>query len=113
MAWRMANRGMSTPEKTTLINTVDLGGLTTTTDTDADINVSEALLAKDQDGLENLQAKDLGLDQLKGDTVNTDHSLSGLAVGDGSGRFLQRNVRSESWKGTSIPFFRSTGRLAF
>ena len=68
--------------------TVDLGGLTTTTDTDADINVGETLLAEEEDGLEDLQAEDLRLDQLQRDTVNTDHALSGLAVSDGGGRFL-------------------------
>lgn len=70
--------------------TVDLGGLTTTLDTDANIHVGEALLAEEEDGLEKLEAQHLGLDKVEGDTVDTDHALAGLAVGDGSGGFLSR-----------------------
>jgi predicted GTPase len=74
------------------LNTIDLRSLTTTTNANADINVGKTLLAEDKDGLEDLQAEDLGLDKLKRDTVNTDHTLSGLAVSDGSSRFLQMSI---------------------
>lgn len=84
----MAKQKLVSREGIEGMHTVDLGSLTTTTDTDADINVGETLLAEDKDGLEDLQAEDLGLDELKGDTVDTDHTLSGLAVSDGSSRFL-------------------------
>ena len=68
--------------------TVDLRGLTTTLNTDADIDVGETLLAEDEDGLEDLEAEGLWLDQLEGNTVNTDHTLSGFAVSNCSSSFL-------------------------
>lgn len=73
-----------------LADSIDLRSVTTTLDTDADINVGEALLAQDEDRLKDLQAEDLGLDQLQGNTINTNQTLASLAMSDGSGGFLER-----------------------
>ena len=62
--------------------TIDLGDITTTTDADADVNASEDLLAEDEDGLEDLEAEELGLDELDGAAVDTDDTLALLADGD-------------------------------
>lgn len=73
-----------------LTDGIDLRSVTTTLHTDANVNVGEALLAQDQDGLKDLQTKDLWLDQLQGDTINTNQTLASLAMSDSSGGFLLR-----------------------
>lgn len=62
--------------------------MTTSLDTNADIQISEALLSEDKDWLEDLQTENLRLDKVEGDTVYTDHALAGLAVGNGGGGLL-------------------------
>jgi len=67
-----------------LADGVDLRGVTTTGDADADVDISELVNTEDQDGLVNLESQDLGLDLGKRLSVNLDETLSGLAVGDSS-----------------------------
>jgi hypothetical protein len=84
-----------------LADGVDLRGVTTTGDADADVDVgcwcllvlwtkgasvspcegglrTELVEAEDQDGLVDLEAKDLGLDEGKGLSVDLDETLTGL-----------------------------------
>ena len=61
---------------------IDLRDITTTTDADADVDVLEDLIAEDEDGLEDLEAEDLGLDELDGAAVDADEALALLADGD-------------------------------
>ena len=65
-----------------LTDGVDLRDITTTTDADADVDVREALLAEQEDGLKDLEAEDLGLHKLDGRAVHVDHALALLARGD-------------------------------
>lgn len=71
-----------------LTDGVDLGSVTTARDADADVDVGELVETNDQDGLVDLEAQDLGLDQAKGTTVDLDQTTASLAVGDGGGRLL-------------------------
>ena len=84
-----------------LADGVDLRGVTTTGDADADVDIScpycqysyspsllgverrvrtELVNTEDQDGLVNLESQDLGLDEGKRLSVNLDETLSGLDI---------------------------------
>ena len=84
-----------------LADGVDLRGVTTTGDADADVDIScpycqyscspsllgverrvrtELVNTEDQDGLVNLESQDLGLDLGKRLSVNLDETLSGLEI---------------------------------
>lgn len=71
-----------------LTDGVDLGGVTTTGDADADVDTGELVSADDQEGLVDLEAQDLRLDQREGLAVDLDEALALLAVGDSGGRLL-------------------------
>lgn len=71
-----------------LTDGVDLRGVTTAGDADANVNVGKLVEADDEDGLVDLEAENLGLDELKRAAVDLDETLAGLAVGDGGGRLL-------------------------
>ena len=64
-----------------------LGSGTATSDTNADVQVLEALGAKEEDGLPDFETEGSGLEQLEGLAVDFDESSAGGAVGDG-GRVL-------------------------
>ena len=63
-----------------LTDGVDLCGVTTTLDADADIQVGELLGAEQQHGLQDLHAEGLGLHQVHGVAVHTEDTLALLAV---------------------------------
>lgn len=67
----------------TLTDGVDLGSVTTTGDADTDVNVGELVEANDEERLVDLEAEDLGLNQVQGRTVDLDETTAGLAVSDG------------------------------
>ena len=71
-----------------LTDGVDLGGVTTARDADADIDVGELVEADNEEGLVDLEAQDLGLNQAQGTTVDLNQTTASLAVGDGSSRLL-------------------------
>ena len=62
--------------------TIDLRDITTTTDADADVDILEDLVAEDEDGLEDLEAEELRLDELDGAAVDADEALALLADGN-------------------------------
>lgn len=64
-----------------------MGGGTTAADTNADIQVLEALGSEEEDGLEDLETKGGGFEKLEGLAVDFDESSAGGAVGN-SGRVL-------------------------
>jgi hypothetical protein len=72
----------------TRTHTIDLRCETSTLDTDADINKRESLLAEQQDWLEDLEAKDLGLDELKRNAIDLDQATASLCQSDSGGVFL-------------------------
>jgi hypothetical protein len=71
-----------------LTDSVDLGSVSTTLDTDTDVNVGELVRANAEDGLVDLELQDIGLDELDGGSVQADETLTGLAVSNGGGGFL-------------------------
>jgi hypothetical protein len=61
-----------------LTDGVDLRCVSTTSNSDADIDVGELLETDDQEGFVDLESKDLGLDEVEGLSVNFDQTLSSL-----------------------------------
>lgn len=77
-------------------NGVNLSGHTTTLDTDADVQVGELVLAKDEDRLEGLEAEGLGLDELNGLPIDLNEAAALLGESAGSRRLLPvEQVRGE------------------
>ena len=68
-----------------LADGVDLRGVSTTLDTDTDVDSTEGILARDQDRLVDLEAEDLRLEQVDGGTVDVDETTALLGVGNRSG----------------------------
>ena len=62
---------------------VDLRDIATTADANTDVNALEDVLAEDEDGLEDLEAKELRLNELNGAPVDADHALALLTDGNG------------------------------
>lgn len=71
-----------------LADGVDLRGVTTTRDADANVDIGKLVNTEDQDGLVDLESQNLGLNEGKRLSVNLDETLSGLAVGDSSRSLL-------------------------
>lgn len=71
-----------------LTDGVKLGNVTTTSNSDTDVEASELVETNNEQRLENLHAEYLGLDKGDRDTVDLDEALSLLDVGDGGGRLL-------------------------
>lgn len=71
-----------------LSNGIDLGRVTSTLNTDTNVNSRESFFAQQQDGFPKLELEDLRLDQLQRLAIDSDHSLSVCDVGDGDGCFL-------------------------
>jgi hypothetical protein len=61
-----------------LTDGVDLGSVTTTGNSDADIDVRELLETNDEEGLVDLESQDLGLDKIERLSVDLNESLAGL-----------------------------------
>ena len=71
-----------------LTDSVDLGDVTTTLHSDADVDAGEGLLADDEDGLVDLVAEDFGFDELDGGAVDADEASALTSVGDGGGSLV-------------------------
>lgn len=61
---------------------VDLRSVTTTGDTDTDVEAGELVKTNDEQGLVDLGSENGRLDQLERSAIDLDQTLSGLAVGD-------------------------------
>ncbi len=61
-----------------LTDSIDLRCVSTTGNSDADIDVGELVQAHDQKGLVDLESKDLGLDEVEGLSVNFYDSFTSL-----------------------------------
>lgn len=61
-----------------LTDGVDLGSVSTTGNSDADIDASELVEADNQEGLVDLESQDLGLDEVEGLAVDLNQSLTSL-----------------------------------
>lgn len=57
---------------------IDLGGLTTTGNSDTDVNTGESVETNNKEGLVDLESQDLRLNQVQRLSVDLDKSLSGL-----------------------------------
>lgn len=97
-----------------LADGVNLRGVSSTLDADTDIEGSKGVLSSDEDGLVDLEAEDLRLDEVDGGTIDADEATSLPGVSD-SGRGLHQQMsliwRPCSHKRTSPPSFcRKFGR---
>lgn len=61
-----------------LTDGVDLGSVSTASNTDADVDTGELVEADNQEGLVDLESQDLGLDEVEGLSVDLDQSLTSL-----------------------------------
>jgi hypothetical protein len=64
---------------------VDLRGVTTASDSDSHVNLGEILLTQEQDGLEGLDTESGGVEVIQGDTVDSDHTSTGLNQSNSDG----------------------------
>jgi hypothetical protein len=71
-----------------LTDSVDLRSVSTSLDTDTDVNVGKLVRANTEDGLVDLELQDIRLDELERGAIETDKTLAGLAVGNSGGGFL-------------------------
>ena len=67
-----------------LTNGVHLRGVSTTLHAETDVNRREGLLAGDEDGLVDLEAQDLGLEEGDGRAVDVDEAAALLSVRNSS-----------------------------
>lgn len=67
---------------------VDLGNVTTTGDSNSDVNVGELVQTNQQQWFVNLESQDFWFHQSDWRTVNLNQTLTGLNVGNGSSRLL-------------------------
>ena len=67
---------------------VDLGNVTTTGDSNSDVNVGELVQTNQQQWFVNLESQDFWFDQSDWRTVNLNQTLTGLNVGNGSSGLL-------------------------
>ena len=74
-----------------LTDSVDLRSMSTTLDTDTDVNCLESVLSSNQNRLVDLEAQDLGLQKVDGRAVNVNEATALLCVGDRSSG-LQGNL---------------------
>jgi len=112
-----------------LTDSVDLGGVSTTSDSDTDIDVGELLKSSYQKRFVDLESQDLGLDEAKGLSIDLDESFTSLfpnmlafcppvlisivfdrfsylAVGDGGGYSQSVSISHISRKSnSSLPVF--------
>lgn len=72
----------------TAFHTIDLRDLTTSVDTNTDINHFKSFLAKKVNRLIDLGPKDLRLNKLKGRTVDLDETCAALAVSNSRSSLL-------------------------
>lgn len=71
-----------------LSDSVNLRDVTTTSDSNSDVDVSELVQTNQQQWFVNLESQDFWLNQGDWRTVNLDQTLTGLNVGNGSSRLL-------------------------
>lgn len=71
-----------------LTDSVDLRYVTTTGDSDTDVEVLELLDANDKEGLVDLHTENLGLNESDGDTVNLDKAFALFNKGNCGSRLL-------------------------
>ena len=99
-----------------LTDSVNLRGVSTTLDTNTDVNDTESVLAGGEDGLVDLESEDLRLEEVEGRAVDVDEATTLLSMGDrGSGLGIQESLvyRNSTSKlvGVNIPSFcRKFGR---
>ena len=67
-----------------LSNCVDLVAGSSTTNSDLDVHVLEAVASNQEDGLEHLQSQGLGFNQVQCLAIHTDASMASSAVGNSS-----------------------------
>ena len=72
-----------------LTDSVDLGGVSTTLDADADVDGTESILASYQNRLIDLESEDLRLEEVNGRAINVDEATALLGVCNRGGGLTQ------------------------
>ena len=91
-----------------LADGVYLGSVSTTLDADTDVDGGKAVLTRDEDGLVDLEAEDLRLEEVDGGAVDVDEATALLGVGDrGRGLAMRPRVQlpPSAKAGFCIPSF--------
>ena len=101
-----------------LTDSVDLGGVSTTLDADADVDGTESILASYQNRLIDLESEDLRLEEADGGAVDVEETTALLGVGDRGGGLTSwsmsgcvRSRRSTSRSATYLLFAESLNGL--
>ena len=68
-----------------LTDGVDLGSVTTTSDSKSHVDLGEVFLSEEKNRLESLNSQCWGINKVKGDTIDSDHTSTGLDKGNGNG----------------------------
>lgn len=71
-----------------LTDGVDLSNVTSALDTDADVNRCKTGMSEKEDGLKNLEPKNLGFNKLNRAAVNLNKTTASLAVGNSNSTSL-------------------------
>lgn len=66
----------------TLSDGIDLGSVTTTIDTDPNVDIGEPVQSDDQERLVDLESEDFWLNKVEWRTIDFDKTTAGLAMGD-------------------------------
>lgn len=91
---------------------VNLRDVTTTRDSDSDVDVLELVQTSQGQRLVNLETQDFWLDEGDWRTVNLDQTLAGLDVGHGgSGLFLTKSLELVQWKLTILGWVQLGGNI--
>lgn len=67
-----------------LTDGVDLRCVTTTSDPDSHVNLGEVLLSQKEHGLESLDSQSWGIKEIQRDSIDSDHTSTGLDESDGN-----------------------------
>jgi len=86
-----------------LTDGVDLGGVATAGDADADVEVGELVEADDEEGLVDLEAEDLRLNELQRTAVDLDEALASLFRAKSALLFLAGSLRIATWHRSRRP----------
>jgi len=80
-----------------LTNGIDLRNVTTSSDSDSDVEVLESLETQKKDGFEDLDSEGLRFEQFNGWSIDSEDSLSGLNGGVGNWIFLSSEALHNLW----------------
>lgn len=78
-----------------LTDSINLGDITSTSDSDSDVEVLESFESEKEDGFKDLDSEGLGFEQFDGWSIDSKHSLSWSNCSYGHGVFLSAEALGE------------------